>query len=185
VSEVDDPVLHTSSYETHQALLRRRPELADEPPRRLKKLGYKAQCNTIMAHVASLVEMWHHSGSSAILEGVHLHLKPVLRLMAQYPRIIPFLVRRPLDVQHALGVHHVAHALCQVSASQRLLSLRRVAPQRSLQVVHSRAHAVARSATRDTCARNRLMTLQRSLQVAGPRRLACIACPPGQFPGPR
>lgn len=120
ISEAEDPVLHTSSYETDQALLRQHPELADEPPRRLKKLGYKAQCSTVMAHVASLIEMWHQTGTSAIVEGVHLHLKTVSRLMAQYSSVLPFLVRicallgcfNCIDLPLLVVLVHCGNAFC-------------------------------------------------------------------------
>jgi hypothetical protein len=86
-------VLHASSYETDNALLRMRPELADEPQRRLIKKGYKAQCSTVLSQVMTLVNLWHSSCASVIVEGVHLHLKQVMQMMAKHPSILPFLVR--------------------------------------------------------------------------------------------
>jgi 2-phosphoglycerate kinase len=93
ISEEQDPVLHASSYETDNALLRMRPELADEPQRRLIKKGYKAQCSTVLSQVMTLVNLWHSSCASVIVEGVHLHLKQVMQMMAKHPSILPFLVR--------------------------------------------------------------------------------------------
>lgn len=93
VPEEQDPVLHASTYESDTAVLKMRPDLSDEPPRRLVKIGYKAQSSVVLARLEGLVAMWHAAGRSAIVEGVHLHLKAVMRLMQQYPSIMPFLVR--------------------------------------------------------------------------------------------
>lgn len=112
MSEDQDPVLHASSYETDNALLRMRPELAGEPQRRLIKKGYKAQCSTVLGQVMTLVKMWHSSCSSVIVEGVHLHLKQVMQMMSQYPSILPFLVRLPFPLVTPL---HNFHAVCEAA----------------------------------------------------------------------
>lgn len=88
-------MLHASTYESDAAVLKMRPDLSDEQPRRLVKIGYKAQSSVVLARLEGLVSMWHSAGRSAIVEGVHLHLKAVMRLVKQYPSIMPFLVRLP------------------------------------------------------------------------------------------
>lgn len=95
VTAQEDPVLHASTYESDAAVLRMRPDLSEEPPSRLVKIGYKTQSSVVLARLEGLVAMWHAAGRSAIVEGVHLHLKAVKRLMQQYPSIMPFLVRIP------------------------------------------------------------------------------------------
>lgn len=91
-----DPILHASTYESNAAVLQLRPDMAGEPARMLVKIGYKAQSSAVVSHLETLVAMWHAAGRSAIVEGVHLHLKAVMRLMQKYPSILPFLVRPPL-----------------------------------------------------------------------------------------
>lgn len=85
-------MLHASTYESDTAVLQLRPDLAGEPRRKLVKVGYKAQSSVVVSHLERLVAMWHGAGHSAIVEGVHLHLKAVMRLMQTYPSILPFLV---------------------------------------------------------------------------------------------
>eukprot|EP00892_Ulva_mutabilis_P004773 jgi/Ulvmu1/2668/UM014_0124.1 len=101
VSAEEDPVMHASTYESGAAVLKLRPDLAREPVRRLVKIGYKAQSSVVVSHLETLVAMWHASGRSAIVEGVHLHLKAVIRLMQKYPSILPFLVYIRKEEKHA------------------------------------------------------------------------------------
>lgn len=113
MTEEEDPVLHASTYESDVAVLKMRPDLSAELPRRLVKIGYKAQSGVVLSRLEGLVAMWHAAGRSAVVEGVHLHLKAVVRLMQQYPSIMPFLVQ-PLPLPrcaHSAPVATGARAL--------------------------------------------------------------------------
>jgi 2-phosphoglycerate kinase len=69
------------------------PEVASVPTKELVKLGYKTQCLPILQQLRHLIATWHAAGESAIVEGVHLNVKPVLQLMQRFSSVMPFLVR--------------------------------------------------------------------------------------------
>lgn len=54
--------------------------------------GYKAQADMVLAHLERLLSGCLARNESVVVEGVHLSLNAVMRLMARHPAIVPFLV---------------------------------------------------------------------------------------------
>ena len=54
--------------------------------------GYKAQSDLVLEHLDGLLAGALGRGESLIVEGVHLSLNAVMRLMARHAAIVPFLI---------------------------------------------------------------------------------------------
>jgi hypothetical protein len=93
IDKAADPILHASTYEAGAVMRAVQPEAASVPAKKLVKLGYKAQCVPVLQQLQHLIAAWHAAGQSAVVEGVHLNVKPVLLLMKRFPAVLPFLVR--------------------------------------------------------------------------------------------
>lgn len=86
-------MLFASTYYAGEALEMSTAEFAGLSPSQLVIKGYKSQCDVVMGQLDKLIAIWGSRTQSAIVEGVHLSLKLVAKLMAKYPFIVPFLVR--------------------------------------------------------------------------------------------
>ena len=59
--------------------------------------GYKTQSDMVLTHLDRLLSGCMARNESVVVEGVHLSLNAVMRLMARHPTIVPFLVH----IRHA------------------------------------------------------------------------------------
>ena len=62
--------------------------------------GYKAQCEPIVERVERLVCMCEARNESMVMEGVHLSINAVIRIMAKHPCVLPFLVYISNEAKH-------------------------------------------------------------------------------------
>lgn len=67
---------------------------------RLIVQGYKAQCKLVMERIEKLVSGCEARGESAVVEGVHLSIGAVIRLLAAHPCVVPFLVHISNESKH-------------------------------------------------------------------------------------
>lgn len=54
--------------------------------------GYLEQCNKVYEYLDNLIESYHRCGISIVIEGVHLHVGIMKRLMMKYNSCIPFTI---------------------------------------------------------------------------------------------
>ncbi len=54
--------------------------------------GYKAQCELVAGQLEQLISGFEARRQSLVVEGVHLHVGLVLRLLQRHPGVVPFLV---------------------------------------------------------------------------------------------
>lgn len=62
--------------------------------------GYKAQCESVLEHVGRLVAACQARQESCVMEGVHLSINAIVRLMARHPSVLPFLVHISNETKH-------------------------------------------------------------------------------------
>jgi 2-phosphoglycerate kinase len=94
-SEREWPELFVSTYEAGEALLVRARAAGEAMPASAEEAvirGYQLQCAPVMARLEQLLESLQAARESAIVEGVHVSLEAVARLMARYNNVVPFLV---------------------------------------------------------------------------------------------
>lgn len=70
--------------------------------------GYKAQADMVLTHLERLLSSCMACNESVLVEGVHLSLNAVMRLMARHPAIVPFLVH----IRHDYIPRPVCSAFC-------------------------------------------------------------------------
>ena len=54
--------------------------------------GYIEQSNKVYEYLVKVVEYYHNCGNSIVIEGVHLHVGVMKKLMKQFPSCIPFII---------------------------------------------------------------------------------------------
>ncbi|KAI3425141.1 hypothetical protein D9Q98_008912 [Chlorella vulgaris] len=69
-------------------------------PRKAAILGYKAQSARVLEHVDRLLTGCEARRQSIVVEGVHLSLSMVVRMMQRHPSVVPFLVHISNDAKH-------------------------------------------------------------------------------------
>ena len=62
--------------------------------------GYKAQSEMVLASLDSLIGACEARRESVVVEGVHLSLNAVVRLMARHASIVPFLIHISNEAKH-------------------------------------------------------------------------------------
>ena len=71
--------------------------------------GYKAQSEMVLESLDKLIGACEGRRESLVVEGVHLSLNAVIRLMQKHPSIVPFLVHISNEAKHrerfAVSVH--------------------------------------------------------------------------------
>lgn len=80
------PALHVSTYEAGQVIE------GDLKWTRKTKQGYQAQCQQVTQRLESMIEGFHKSNTSVIIEGVHLLPSFIISAMTRYNNVIPFLI---------------------------------------------------------------------------------------------
>lgn len=91
--------------------------------------GYKAQSEMVLESLDKLIGACEGRRESMVVEGVHLSLNAVIRLMAKHPSIVPFLVHISNEAKHrerfAVGTPSllqaalalvIAHACARISS---------------------------------------------------------------------
>ena len=84
----DYPVLHCSTYECGD-IVDPDHKLPDEE-RRIK--GYQAQSELVGQHLIKVIQSFVNSRTSLIVEGVHLSVDIMLKIVKQFPNVVPFLI---------------------------------------------------------------------------------------------
>jgi len=54
--------------------------------------GYMQQCEMVYEHLVNLIRTFHEARESVVIEGVHLAVPIIKRLMESYPSCIPFII---------------------------------------------------------------------------------------------
>lgn len=54
--------------------------------------GYMEQCNKVYEYLVKVIEYYHNCGNSIVIEGVHLNVGVMKKLMKQFPSCIPFII---------------------------------------------------------------------------------------------
>ena len=62
--------------------------------------GYKAQSEMVLESLDRLIGACEGRRESMVVEGVHLSLNAVVRLMGRHPSIVPFLVHISNEAKH-------------------------------------------------------------------------------------
>lgn len=62
--------------------------------------GYKAQSEMVLESLDKLIGACEGRRESMVVEGVHLSLNAVIRLMQKHPSIVPFLVHIGNEAKH-------------------------------------------------------------------------------------
>ena len=62
--------------------------------------GYKAQSEMVLESLDKLIGACEGRKESIVVEGVHLSLNAVIRLMQKHPSIVPFLVHISNEAKH-------------------------------------------------------------------------------------
>ena len=62
--------------------------------------GYKAQSEMVLESLDKLIGACEARRESMVVEGVHLSLNAVIRLMQKHPSIVPFLVHISNEAKH-------------------------------------------------------------------------------------
>ena len=62
--------------------------------------GYKAQSEMVLESLDSLIRACEGRRESLVVEGVHLSLNAVVRLMGRHPSIVPFLIHISNEAKH-------------------------------------------------------------------------------------
>ena len=62
--------------------------------------GYKAQSEMVLESLDKLIGTCEARSESMVVEGVHLSLNAVMRLMQKHPSIVPFLVHISNEAKH-------------------------------------------------------------------------------------
>ena len=62
--------------------------------------GYKAQCEPIVERIEKLVSVCEARNESLVMEGVHLSINAIVKIMAKHPSVLPFLVYISNEVKH-------------------------------------------------------------------------------------
>lgn len=92
----------SSALPTHQLpyhqLLTSGSSTAD--PRKAAIRGYKAQSARVLEHVDRLLAGCEARRQSLVVEGVHLSLSMVVRMMQRHPSVVPFLVHISNEAKH-------------------------------------------------------------------------------------
>lgn len=97
----DDPLLFASTYQTADSFDGKRTvglEGLSETKRALK--GYKAQSEMVMENLERLITQSENRRESMVVEGVHLSLNFVVRLMKTHSSVVPFLVFISNEMKH-------------------------------------------------------------------------------------
>ncbi|KAL4419737.1 hypothetical protein ABPG75_006835 [Micractinium tetrahymenae] len=69
-------------------------------PRKAAVKGYKAQSARVLQHVDRLLAGCEARRQSVVVEGVHLSLSMVVRMMQRHPSVLPFLVHISNEAKH-------------------------------------------------------------------------------------
>lgn len=62
--------------------------------------GYKAQSEMVLESLDRLIGAYEARRESLVVEGVHLSLNSVVRLMQRHPSILPFLIHISNEAKH-------------------------------------------------------------------------------------
>ena len=62
--------------------------------------GYKAQSEMVLESLDKLIGAYEARRESLVVEGVHLSLNSVVRLMQRHPSILPFLIQISNEAKH-------------------------------------------------------------------------------------
>ena len=73
--------------------------------------GYKAQSEMVLESLDKLIGACEGRRESLVVEGVHLSLNAVIRLMQKHPSIVPFLVHISNEAKHRERFAVSAHAV--------------------------------------------------------------------------
>ncbi|GAB4816083.1 hypothetical protein N2152v2_003129 [Parachlorella kessleri] len=102
-SEAQDPLLWGSTYQAGEFLQRMggvAGYAGGTDPKRAAVKGYKAQSEMVMDHLDRLITSCEARRESLLVEGVHLSLNFVVKLMQRHPTIVPFLVHISNEAKH-------------------------------------------------------------------------------------
>lgn len=103
-SEAKDPLLWGSTYQAGEFLNRivstKGSGAHSSDPKKAAVKGYKAQSEMVMEHLDRLITSFESRRESLLVEGVHLSLNFVVRLMQHHPTIVPFLVHISNESKH-------------------------------------------------------------------------------------
>ena len=66
----------------------------------MRMQGYKAQSEMVLESLDKLIGTCEARRESMVVEGVHLSLNAVIRLMQKHPSIVPFLVHISNEAKH-------------------------------------------------------------------------------------
>lgn len=62
--------------------------------------GYKAQCEPVVERVGRLIAACEARRESMLIEGVHLSINSIMRIMARHPCVVPFLIHISNEMKH-------------------------------------------------------------------------------------
>lgn len=82
-----DPILFCSTYEAGNLV-----KTEGLTPKQACIQGYLEQCNKVYEYLESVIEGYHHRGESIVIEGVHLHVGVIKKLMKKFNSCIPFII---------------------------------------------------------------------------------------------
>ncbi len=77
--------------------------------------GYKAQSEMVLESLDKLIGACEGRRESMVVEGVHLSLNAVIRLMQKHPSIVPFLVHIGNEAKHRERFAVSAHMLFRLA----------------------------------------------------------------------
>lgn len=99
-SEEEDPLLWASTYQAGDLIPQAASPAASLDSRLRAIQGYKAQCDPVVERVERLVARCEARNESLVLEGVHLSINAVVRIMDKHPCVLPFLVYISNETKH-------------------------------------------------------------------------------------
>ncbi|CAG9326069.1 unnamed protein product [Blepharisma stoltei] len=82
-----DPILFCSTYEAGSLI-----KTEGLTPKQACIQGYIEQSDKVIDYLDNVIEDYHHRGESIVIEGVHLHVGAIKKLMKKYNSCIPFII---------------------------------------------------------------------------------------------
>ena len=87
ISPESNPILFCSTYETFKHV--------HNPGLSVKQaciVGHQRQCECVYEHLRALIADYHYRKESLVIEGVHLSVDVIQKLMKSFPSILPFVI---------------------------------------------------------------------------------------------